>query len=242
MKEHNISSILNSAIKKIVKFRLRPIRVFVFHQVSERFESQTMWECDWTEIEQFKRNILNIKNGCTFISLQDAYKHLQCDVIRSQKYAVLTADDGWASLRNIIPWLVEQQIPVTLFLNPLYLDGAHHRERETEKYLNKQDVEQFVNNNSPYITIASHGWTHMDCSSMDTNEFIKNVQDSEKYLSAMNGKIEFYAYTYGRYKKEQNEITRQKGLVPVLVDGMVNYNDITQIHRECIDGKMIIQD
>ena len=47
--------------RKWTKIRLQPIRVFCFHQVSEQFDASTMWECDWTQIEQFKRNILRLK-------------------------------------------------------------------------------------------------------------------------------------------------------------------------------------
>ena len=38
------------------------IRVFVFHQVSEQFDEQSMWACDWTEINQFKKHIRLLQN------------------------------------------------------------------------------------------------------------------------------------------------------------------------------------
>lgn len=218
------------------KLRFQPIQVLAFHQVSDTFDESTMWQCDWTQTEQFKRNILALKGQYTFISLAEAHKHLREDKFRFHKYAVLTADDGWASVLNIIPWLAELQIPITLFLNPQYLDGIHHQERETEKLLTKRDIERIVEEYSPYITIASHGWTHKDCCKMEREEFIKSVQDSERYLSSMNGKIPFYAYTFGHHTNELNKWLLKQCLIPVLVDGAKNYNDITQIHRECIDG------
>ena len=102
-----------------MKLRLQPIRVFCFHQVSDEYAPLTMWEEDWTQTELFKRNIQNLKErGYTFISLPEAYFKLKNDSFRREKYAVLTADDGFKSMLNILPWLIEQRIPVTLFVNP----------------------------------------------------------------------------------------------------------------------------
>lgn len=228
---------INKIQNHCIKLRFQPIRVFCFHQVSDTFDESTMWPCDWTQTDVFKQNILALKEQYTFISLTEAHQHLCKDKFRFHKYAVLTADDGWASLTNILPWLAEQQIPLTLFLNPQYLDGVHFQERETEKLLTRQDVERLVEDYKPYISIASHGWTHKDCCKMEQDEFIKSVQDSEQFLLAMKGKIPFYAYTFGHHTDEWNKLLLQHGLIPVLVDGAKNYNDITQIHREPIDGK-----
>ena len=117
-----------SAIAKIrrkwTKLRLQPIRVVCFHQVSDEYNPLTMWECDWTQTELFKRNILNLKRqGVIFLSLSEAYDKLRHDWYRRKKYVALTADDGYKSILNILPWLEEQKIPITLFINTKYLDG-----------------------------------------------------------------------------------------------------------------------
>lgn len=232
-----MSKIIDRIVRKLTKLRLQPIRVFCFHQVSDSFDPKSMWECDWTNTEIFKGKINSLlKQGYSFISLPEATKRLKKDWVRRKKYAVLTADDGWSSVLNIVPWLVEQEIPLTLFLNPQYLDGIHYQERQTEKLLTKYDIEHIVKKYHPYITIASHGWIHKDCSKMDMNEFTESVRQSEEYLSTMCGKVPFYAYTFGRHSYEQNIFIKHQGLIPVLADGVLNFNDISQIHRECIDG------
>lgn len=239
-----MNNIFHKLNNRWTKFRLTPIRVFVFHQVSDTFDDTTMWPCDWTQTKVFKENILAFKQQYTFISLPEAYKHLKHDVIRFKKYAVLTADDGWASLNNILPWLAEQQIPITLFLNPQYLEGMHYQSRKTEKLLKQHDVMHIVAQYAPYVSIASHGWIHTDCCQMKQQQFSKSVQDSETYLSSFYGKIPFYAYSYGHHTKEYDAILWQQGLIPVLADGSVNYNDSNLIHRECIDDgyKIVVED
>lgn len=223
--------------RKLMKTRLQPIRVFCFHQVSDEFDSSTMWECDWMQTEQFKRNIMQLKEEYTFISLSEAYKKMQHDVFRCKKYAVLTADDGWASLLNIIPWLVEQDVPITLFLNPAYLDGKHFQARDTEKLLTNEDIVALFNQYPNIVTVASHGYTHVDASSLLLNEFKSNVLNAEIIIKYFKNKVNFYAFTYGRYNAEQIAYLKEENIVPVLADKLMNYKFDGAIHRECIDGK-----
>jgi len=225
--------------KKWVRLRLQPIRVFCFHQVSDEFESDTMWECDWTQTDIFKKKILGLKKKYTFISLPEVTEHLRHDRLRLKRYAALTADDGWVSVKNILPWLAEQNIPVTLFLNPLYMDGVHYQEKETEKLLTKSEVEKLVKIYKPYITIASHGWSHKDCIKMTDEEFVENTKKAERVLEAMEAKILYYAFTFGRHRVEQIAFLRRQLLVPVYMDGQKNYADASCIHRELLDGELL---
>ncbi len=215
---------------------LHPIQVFVFHQVSDVFEPETMWECDWTQTNAFKQRILALKKKYTFISLTEVQRHLAQDKWRFRNYASLTADDGWASLTNILPWLVEQKIPVPLFLNPSCLDGKHWNSRETDKLLTREEVVRFVEQGAPYITIASHGWTHKSSLHMTMEEFIESVDKSERVLQEMPAKVPFFAYASGLSAEGQFGYLRKQGLTPVYVDRRVNSKDSILIHRYCIDG------
>lgn len=228
----NNGKVLHKFSRYLKKKRLHPIRVFCFHQVSKEFEPETMWECDWTQIDVFKRIILDLKKKYTFISLPEVTEHLRNDRFRMKRYAALTADDGWASLKNIIPWLVEQKIPLTVFLNPLYMDGKHYQSRDTEEFLTKEEVMDLVTRYGDYITIASHGWSHKCCSGMDESEFAENVQKAESELSGLPGKIPFFAFPYGSYSMSNFAVLKNSQLVPVLMDGLQNYNDPLAVHRE----------
>lgn len=213
----------------------RPIPVFVFHQVSDVFEPETMWECDWTQTDAFKQRILALKKKYTFIPLTEVRRHLAQDKWRFKNYASLTADDGWASLKNILPWLVEQKVPVTLFLNPSCLDGKHWNSRETDRLLTQEDVVRLVRQGSPYITVASHGWTHKSSLHMPMEAFVESVDKSERVLGEMPAKVPFFAYVSGLSAKGQADYLRKQGLTPVYVDKRVNSKDPTLIHRYCID-------
>jgi len=97
---------------RLLRMRLQPIRVFCFHQVSDTFDPVTMWKSDWVSTEVFKQRILALKKeGYQFVSLEDAKRRMKHDSIRTKRYAVLTADDGSSTVKNVLPWLAEQKIP-----------------------------------------------------------------------------------------------------------------------------------
>ena len=92
--------------RKLMKLRLHPIRVFCLHHVCAEFDAESMNACDWMQIDEFKSKVMTLQqNGVEFISLSKAYKHICYDHIRSKNYAVLTFDDGYASLKEILPCL-----------------------------------------------------------------------------------------------------------------------------------------
>ena len=230
------SSFYQRIKRGLYRILMHPIPVFVFHQVSDVFEPDTMWECDWTRTDVFKRRILAFKKKYTFIPLTEVQRHLAQDKWRFRNYASLTSDDGWASLTNILPWLVEQKIPVTLFLNPSCLDGKHRNSRETDKLMTREEVVRIVEQNAPFISIASHGWTHKSSLHMTMDEFQESVNKSEEVLDEMPAKIPFFAYVSGLSAQGQADYLRGRGLTPVYVDRSANGKDPTLIHRYCIDG------
>lgn len=226
---------LKKAGRKLKKFRLRPISVFLFHQVSDTFDESTMKQGDWTETGQFKRNIEILKKKYRFVSLEKAYEMMRKDVFRFRDYAVLTSDDGWASLNSILPWIADQGIPVTLFLNPGYFDGKHFREKDTEKYLLTEDIRAICDTYSN-VTFGSHGWDHILATEQSEEEFRESVKRSFEVLQGFSIFVPFFAYTYGGYNEVHNRILKEQGFIPVLIDNGKNYDDYYRIHRELLDG------
>ena len=240
-------------MRLIAKLRLRPIRVFCFHHVSDEYNPLTMWEEDWTQTDLFKRNIRNLKEqGYTFILLSDAQKKLKRDWFRREKYAVLTADDGFKSLLNILPWLEEQHIPITLFVNPKYimedrigeniqnrLDQNQTKVSSGEIYLKMSDI---LSMQSPSITFAYHGYEHLDEWDMNEETFTQNLtQCIEAMQRNFPNVIPFYAHTYGNEKREYDAILHEHGLTPVYVSGNSNYNDALHIDRELVSNERLLK-
>ena len=216
-----------------MKLRLQPIRVYCLHHVCAEFDVESMNACDWIQIDEFKAKVSALrKAGVEFISLKDAYRHISKDRVRCKKYAVLTFDDGYASLKEILPWLEEQQIPATLFINGKYLDGKSYRKNPKEKYLTKEELWALT---SPLIEIGHHGWEHNKVTEISDEEFEKSVAQNAEVLSQHPNYVPFWAYTYGAHSEKTDEYLQGKQMVPVYVDGKKNYNDSAIVHREMID-------
>lgn len=218
--------------RKLTKLRLQPIRVFCFHHVCERFDAESMNQGDWMQIDEFKNKVLALqRDGVEFVSLMEAYRHICSDWLRRKKYAVLTFDDGYASLKEILPWLEEKHIPVTLFINGKYLDGQSYRKNPKEKYLTKEELFALT---SPLIEIGNHGWEHIRVTDMTDKEFEESVGKNVKLLSAHPNYIPFWAYTYGGHLDKTDDFLRAQNVVPVYVDGLYNNDNNTIIHRELL--------
>lgn len=202
------------------------------HHVCERFDAESMIESDWMSIVSFKAKVSNMqKVGVKFISLQDAFMHIKSDFVRSRKYAVITFDDGYASLKEILPWLEEQHIPATLFVNGKYLDGKSYRKNPKEKYLTNNELWGIT---SPLIEIGSHGWEHTDASKMSIEEFKQSIDQNVALLHTHPRYVLFHAYTWGNHTKATDVSLQVRNIVPVCIDGLNNYADHRIIHRELL--------
>lgn len=231
-----------------MKLWLQPIRVFCFHHVSEQYDPLTMWECDWIQINLFKQKILRYRSqGIEFISLPKAYEKLKQDRLRREKYAVLTADDGYKSILNILPWLEEQRIPITLFINTKYLDGKSWsaiNEEQARRAKSDVDMEKDVCPNlymskeelkcaaaMPNVTIGMHGHEHLDAIKQTQDEFRGNVQKCQEALKGIPHIIPYFAYAWGSHNAETDEVLSALKLLPVLASGNLNYNNTKYIDR-----------
>lgn len=211
---------------------MQPIRVFCLHHVCEKFDYEYMYPCDWMELSVFQKKINELRNqGWQFISLTAAYQRLKNDRFRIKKYAVLTFDDGYKSLYEVLPWLEEQNIPLTLFINGKYLDGVSYRENPREQYLT---YDELFNLTSPLIEIGHHGWEHTKVTEMTNADFIDSLEKNIELLSKHPRYVPFWAYTYGENTCRINDFLRKNNIVPVLVSGSSNYTGADLVDREPI--------
>lgn len=224
--------------RKWMKLRLQPVHVFCLHHACEHFDAESMHKGDWMALDEFKKKVLAMQqSGVQFILLSDAHNKLVRSLspfaFRLKKYAVLTFDDGYASLKEILPWLKEQGIPVTLFINGKYTDGVSYRTTNKEQYMTWKEI---MGLDYDTIEIGHHGWEHLKTSAMSMGEFMQSLAKNVELLRKHPRYVSFYAYPYGNYTLSSNGILKDNGIIPVYVNGMKNYNDATCIHRELLDN------
>ena len=248
-----IVDLLRRIQRKWMKLRLQPIRVFCFHHVSEVRDPLQCQVDDWTQLDQFKRNIEKLSSKYTFISLQKACDKLKHDTIRWRHYAVLTTDDGLASVLNITSWLEENRIPLMIFVNTRYMERdslkpihkdwllkldpkADMQLIAQEMYLSKQQVWKL---NSPYIEIGLHGHEHLNVQKISSVAFESEISKCVEVLHLHPRYLAAYAYPWGNATEKSLAYLRKSNIIPVLIDNQRNYKWTSCIHRECIDNKDI---
>lgn len=235
-----VNSLIHRFRRKIRHICLKPIHVYSLHHVSNSFEAETMNSCDWLQANFVKEAILAMmREKIEFISLREAYRHISHDLFRIHKYAVLTFDDGYSSIKEILPWLENHAIPVTLFINGKYLDGQSYRDNPKEKYLTYEDLFQL---SSELIEIGSHGWEHVDLTSQTEDDFAQSIEKNILLLSQHQRYIPFHAYTWGHRNDSLDRFLHKLQIVPVLMDGMKNYNDVFFIHRESFPQSVLVRE
>lgn len=227
-----ISTIFQKVKRKWMKIRLQPIRVFCLHHVCECYDEEWMCLCDWMTLDNFKQKVLDMKaKGYEFISLTVAHQHLQNDCFRTKKYAVLTFDDGYKSLVEVLPWLEYKKIPAVLFINGKYLDGKSYREKPKEQYLTQDELFSIT---SPFIEIGHHGWEHTAVTNMSNKELLLSLKRNDLKLSGHMQYIPFWAYTWGIHTEETDRVLSNKEIIPVYMNGMKNYTFEGYINRELL--------
>lgn len=227
-----------------------PIRVFVFHHVSDVRNPLVSAEQDWTQSKVFFSNLAAIQKKYDFISLERAIQLLNNKKLRKKRYAVLTTDDGLQSVLHVWPWLESHNIPLTCFVNAKYLDGVSFKALDETRIRNEgysgdilpiiaqqyMHKEQLFKLDSPLLTVSLHGYQHLDATQESKNEFEENVRACQDVLGMHPCYRPYFAYPWGKHNLETDIILRRMGLIPVLVDGLMNLSGSEIIHRECIDG------
>lgn len=245
-----LNKIIHTIKRSWIRLWYKPIRVFVFHHVSAERDPLVCQEEDWTQLDQFKRNIDVLQAQYTFISLTDACYKLHHDWFRCRKYAVLTTDDGLASVLNVLPWLEEKKISITLFINTRYMEGdklkpVHQRWLKDlapnadvkaiakRMYLSKDQIDELL---SPYIEIGSHGHEHLNACEISELEFENNIEHCLHLLSDHPRYVSAYSYPWGKYTGSSLHYLHDHCIIPVAVDGGMNYIWKGYLSRECIDN------
>ena len=246
-----IASCFKKLRHRLTLLRLRPVRVFCLHHVSEKNDPFVYCAGDWISLDSFKHTIKFLRSQrYHFISLREGHRKIATDIFRLRKYAILTFDDGYKSSLPAYSWLEENNIPYTLFINAKYLDGvsisdhivqhAHTIRPDVETadiaanlYLTEKDLHSL---SSDLSSVGSHGLEHIDATTLSDVGFKEQIQRNFNIIQdcCPINQIPFHAYTWGRHSDQTDSFLYCLGITPVLIDGAKNYNDPRYIHRELL--------
>lgn len=248
-----MTRLITKIVRKIKHFFVKPIEIFVFHKVSDMYDSNYGGIEDWTNTEVFKKNIKYLQQCYEFISLDTAVVRLKNDRFRWKNYAVLTTDDGYRMNLDILSWLNENHIPTTVFLSTQYLDGQSYdhwfdevwKSKTTEEinqllegmYIHYDDLSLLDKDN---ISVALHGYGHDLVAQMQEDAFRAYVKTAEAQLDDKIKLSPYYAYTWGKHSRITDSVLNELGLIPLYCDGNTNYQFDGVLHRKSIDNKIFL--
>lgn len=152
----------------------------------------------------------------------------KCKKKIKEKSLIITFDDGGKSnYENLFPIVKQYNIPVTINI----VDDNVGK----EGYLTWEEIKEM--SDSGLVDVYSHSRYHKDPSTVNTNQYVEDIEYSHKHIENIIGKkvTKIFTYPYGLYDEEKIIALEKAGFIQNLTDNKVNESsklDLSRLHRE----------
>jgi peptidoglycan/xylan/chitin deacetylase (PgdA/CDA1 family) len=103
---------------------------------------------------------------------------------------LITVDDGWRDIKNVVPFCTRNQVPLALYLYPQVLNHG--------LYLRYEEVDEL--NKNPWIDFGCHSYTHPVLRHLAAPVLEHEVLGSKAWLETRLGrKMDTFAYPFGMF-------------------------------------------
>lgn len=202
------------------------IPIFVYHNIVEEMTGpdymQTTEEC-------FVKQITGLKKfGYEIIKYDDLISYTRGEKKLKEKVAIITFDDGWeTNYKNLFPIVKQYNIPVTINVIDSNIG--------TEGYLNWEQIKEM--SDSGLVDIYSHSRYHRNPNTVDTQQYVKDIEYSHNHIQEQLGKniTKVFTYPYGMYDEDKRSALNSVGFIQNLTDNKVNKSsniDLSKLHRQ----------
>lgn len=205
------------------------LSVLCYHSISRNSDRYSI------SYSLFEEQIFKISNFAGFVSLDKALSVSRGGDIQTPA-VVLTVDDGYEDVLQILPLTKRLKIPVTLFVlsNP---ELANREELNHKgKLLTTKQLKYLI---SQGWSIGCHSATHSDFYQLSPRQLKEEIIDSKKDLEKKLGiKIDYFAYPKGRYTEEILQAVKKAGYKAAFAisPGCIeSKSDIWRLPRTIID-------
>lgn len=180
-------SLLRKVKNRLIKIFYQPIVVLTFHQVSDEMDDRYEIKEDWNSVENFKSTITYLANKYKFISLEEANAKLNSYLPRFRRYAAISFDDAYLSILNVTDYLIQKEIPFTIFVNTAYLDGKTYSPENVVRYINSlpnKSLYKYIIENYQKANVLNYGDTIKELMSSVTidDELIRQLYVNQEQL------------------------------------------------------------
>jgi peptidoglycan/xylan/chitin deacetylase (PgdA/CDA1 family) len=176
-----------------------PIISLLYHRVADTHPN------DWTiDRDRFRYQMDWLKQNCDLVTLAEAQRRVAAGK-NDLPTVCVTFDDGYAENCDFaIPWLIENQIPVTYFVTTdnILTGCPFPHDVERGRPLPPNTVEQIQQISAAGVEIGAHSRTHADLGANLTEEELRmEIAGSKRDLEAMLGKpVNYFAFPYGLHR------------------------------------------
>ncbi|HZZ98448.1 MAG TPA: polysaccharide deacetylase family protein [Candidatus Saccharimonadia bacterium] len=173
--------------------RKNRVVVLCYHSISN----------DWrfgVSLEAFTQQMEYLNQNYDFLSLQDLRAFLDGKKKLHRQSVVITFDDGYADIVQVVPLLKKHAVQPTVFLlgDPA---KANRAEMDTAKGL--LTTAQILLLKKAGWKFGSHSMTHPDFGKLSEKNLQKEVVDSRSKLAReLGSEMQYFAYPKGRYSKK----------------------------------------
>ena len=168
------------------------VLTLMYHHVSDEVHDSS--DCCHHSLDHFRLSIKYLLDqGYIFIPVEKA---LEKSALRDGcKYAVITFDDvPYDAYENAVPFLVEKNLPFTMFITTGFIGQDGYMNVEQIKEVDSLDI----------CTIGAHTVSHSNLRYSD--DPLYEMEASKKYLEELlDHRIDIMAYPYGR----QSSVSRK---------------------------------
>lgn len=217
------------------------IPVLIYHKIpSDNSEapSQTV-----IRLDQFKEQMKYLHDeGYTTYSIDELIQFMRGPVI-PEKSVVLTFDDGWKSVKNVLPVLNEYGFKASFFIITDRGIGGEHLEWEDIIEISKNPNFEIGSHSATHPADGSNNlitWLQGGTSGKDGQDVRTEIETSKKTLEEkLQKNIKYLAWPAGWYNENLIQIAKKAGYQGLLtVDQGVNvrHGNIYKIKRVFING------
>ncbi|OGH13858.1 MAG: hypothetical protein A2687_04830 [Candidatus Levybacteria bacterium RIFCSPHIGHO2_01_FULL_38_26] len=190
------------SLSRIIGIDNNAVSVICYHGIEEAGNFYSVTTND------FEKQIQKLLKTSRFISADQALMAFEGKKTEGSSI-VLTIDDGYASVMDILPLTRKHSIPVLLFVlsNP---KNANRKELDHRGKLLSWDQIKYLH--SQGVSIGCHSATHANFNKLSRIELEQEIVDSKKILEKRLGfPIKFFAYPKGIYNKSAIELVKKAG-------------------------------
>jgi peptidoglycan/xylan/chitin deacetylase (PgdA/CDA1 family) len=176
-----------------------PVMSLLYHRVADTHPNSWTIDCD-----RFRYQMEWLKTNFDLVTMGEAQRRIAAGH-NTRPTVCVTFDDGYAENCDFaIPWLIENQIPVTYFVTTdnILTDRAFPHDLDCGRPLPPNTVEDIQQMSADGVEIGAHSRTHANLgANLTEDELRAEIVGSKRDLEAILGKsVDYFAFPYGLHQ------------------------------------------